>query len=88
MALTMQRVQVWTGEIPDRPGAAAGLLAVLAKAGADLAFIFTQPVPGKPELTALSQRRFKALRKSMPPNVPVWRRQGSWPCFAYRGPIG
>jgi hypothetical protein len=53
MGLNMQRVQVWTGEIPDRPGAAAGMLAKLAKAGADLAFIFTQPVPGKPELTAL-----------------------------------
>ena len=53
MALNMQRVQVWTGELPDRPGAAAGMLAVLAKAGTDLEFIFTQPVEGKPGQTAL-----------------------------------
>jgi hypothetical protein len=53
MGLNMQRVQVWTGELPDRPGAAAGMLALLAKAGADLEFIFTQPADGKPGHTAL-----------------------------------
>jgi hypothetical protein len=53
MALQMHRVQLWTGEIPDRPGAAAVKLAVLAAAGADLAFIFTRPVPAKPDYTAI-----------------------------------
>jgi hypothetical protein len=45
MALTIERVQVWSGEIPDRPGAAAGKLEHLARAGADLDFVFTRPHP-------------------------------------------
>ena len=53
MALNMHRVQVWTGILPDRPGAAAGMLAKLAKAGTDLAVIYTQPVPDDPCATAI-----------------------------------
>jgi hypothetical protein len=53
MALNMHRVQVWTGDLPDQPGAAAGMLALLAKAGTDLAFIYTQPVPGQSDSTAI-----------------------------------
>ncbi len=53
MALNMHRVQVWTGDLPDQPGAAAGMLAMLAKAGTDLAFIYTQPLPDKPNKTAI-----------------------------------
>jgi hypothetical protein len=45
----MHKVQIWTGEIPDRPGAAAAKLALLAKAGINLEFIFTRPVPDKPD---------------------------------------
>src|SRR5262249_47406049 len=47
MALEIQRVQVWSGEIPDRPGAAAGKLEHLAHAGADLEFVFTRSHPSK-----------------------------------------
>ena len=43
MPLSVRRVQVWSGEIPDRPGAAAAKLAALARAGAELEFIFTRP---------------------------------------------
>jgi hypothetical protein len=53
MVLQMHRVQVWTGEIPDRPGAAAAKLEVLAQAGADLEFVFTRPVRDKPENSAI-----------------------------------
>jgi len=53
MTLQMHKVQVWTCEIPDRPGAAAAKLELLARSGADLEFIFTRPVVGKPDTSAL-----------------------------------
>jgi hypothetical protein len=43
MTLAMRRIQMWSGEIPDRPGAAAAKLEELAHAGADLEFVFTRP---------------------------------------------
>jgi hypothetical protein len=49
MTLQIQKVQVWSGEIPDRPGAAAAKLELLARSGADLEFVFTRPHPTKPE---------------------------------------
>jgi hypothetical protein len=48
MALQIQRVQVWSGEIPDRPGGAAAILEYLARAGANLSFVFTRPHPSDP----------------------------------------
>jgi hypothetical protein len=49
MALQIRKVQVWSGEIPDRPGAAAAKLELLARAGADLEFVFTRPLPNHPD---------------------------------------
>jgi len=49
MGLQISKVQVWSAEIPDRPGAAAGKLERLAHAGIDLAFIFTRPHPRDPD---------------------------------------
>jgi hypothetical protein len=48
MAFRMHKVQVWSGDIPDRPGAAAAKLEVLAHAGADLEFVFTRPKGTEP----------------------------------------
>ncbi len=53
MAFQMHKVQVWSAEIPDRPGAAAAKLELLARAGIDLEFIFTRPHPNKPEMTVI-----------------------------------
>ena len=53
MAFRMHKVQVWSAEIPDRPGAAAAKLAILARAGANLEIIFTRAVPGKEDVTML-----------------------------------
>jgi hypothetical protein len=49
----MHKVQVWSAEIPDRPGAAAAKLELLARAGADLEFIFTRPLPGNSANTTI-----------------------------------
>ncbi|HTU20334.1 MAG TPA: hypothetical protein VMG10_19880 [Gemmataceae bacterium] len=49
MALRIHRVQVWSGEIPDKPGAAAATLACLSRAGADLEYLMTRPHPSKPD---------------------------------------
>jgi hypothetical protein len=51
MALQIHRVQVWSGEVPDRPGATAAKLERLAHAGADLEFVFTRPHPNRPDTT-------------------------------------
>ena len=47
MALQIRKVQAWSGEVSDRPGAAAAKLEMLAQAGADLEFVFTRPHPLK-----------------------------------------
>jgi hypothetical protein len=53
MAFQVHKVQVWSGEIPDRPGAAAAKLQLLARAGADLEFVFTRPQQHNPEASVL-----------------------------------
>jgi hypothetical protein len=53
MTLQMHKVQVWSGEIPDRPGAAAAKLEALVRAGADLEFIFTRPQKIAPDTSRL-----------------------------------
>jgi hypothetical protein len=53
MDLDIRKVQVWSGEIPDRPGAAAAKLELLARAGANLEFIFTRARPHRPESVVL-----------------------------------
>jgi hypothetical protein len=53
MALEIRKVQVWSGEISDRPGAAAAKLEVLARAGADLEFIFTRPHPTRADTSMI-----------------------------------
>src|SRR5262249_36363825 len=44
---------VWSGEISDRPGAAAAKLELLAQSGADLEFVFTRPLRANPETSML-----------------------------------
>jgi hypothetical protein len=53
MALQVRRVQVWSGTLPDRPGAAAAKLELLARSGADLEFVFTRPHHNDPELSMI-----------------------------------
>lgn len=53
MALRIHRVQVWSAEIPDKPGAAAAMLERLTCAGADLEFLMTRPHRGKPDVSVL-----------------------------------
>ena len=53
MAFRMHKVQVWSGEFADRPGAAAAKLELLARAGADLEFVFTRPHPNKADTSMI-----------------------------------
>jgi hypothetical protein len=53
MALYIRKIQAWSGEIPDRPGAAAAKLELLARSGADLEFVFTRPHPKKPDTSVI-----------------------------------
>ena len=53
MGLTIRKMQAWSGELPDRPGAAAAKLELLARAGADLSFVFTRPHPSRPATSVI-----------------------------------
>ena len=53
MTLDLRRVQVWCAEIPDRPGAAAVKIEAIARAGADLEYVFTRPNPNRTDLGIL-----------------------------------
>ena len=48
MSFKWDRVHVWSCEVVDQPGAAAGKLSFLAQSGANLEFISTQRLPNKP----------------------------------------
>jgi hypothetical protein len=49
MALQIQRMQIWAGEIANRDGVAAGMLEHLARAGTRLEFVCTYPHLSNPE---------------------------------------
>jgi hypothetical protein len=53
MSLRVHRVQVWSGEIPDRPGAAAAMLECLTHVGADFEYLITRPHPSKSGVSVL-----------------------------------
>jgi hypothetical protein len=48
MGFKLDRVHVWSGEVADEVGGAASKLSFLAKAGANLEYIFTKRLPDKP----------------------------------------
>jgi hypothetical protein len=48
MAYTVKKVDVWAGEIADRPGGLADKLSGLSNAGAKLEFIIARRAPDKP----------------------------------------
>ena len=48
MGFKLDRIHVWSGEIPDQPGAMSTKLAPLAQAGANLEFILTRRQPNSP----------------------------------------
>src|SRR5262245_8042360 len=53
MSFKWDRVHVWSGEIPDQPGSVATKLAFLAQAGANLEYVESQRVAGKPGVGVL-----------------------------------
>lgn len=53
MAMRMHRVQVWSGDMPERPGAAAAILERLAQAGVDLEFVLTRPRRDNPDASVV-----------------------------------
>jgi hypothetical protein len=53
MSFQVHRLQVWSAEIPDRPGAAAAKLERLTQAGANLEFVITRPHPDKPDTSLI-----------------------------------
>lgn len=53
MSFRISRVEVWSAEVPDRPGAGAAILDALSRAGADLKYLFTRPHPTRPDCTVI-----------------------------------
>lgn len=48
MAYSVKKVDVWAGEIADRPGGLASTLAAMNNAGANIEFIVARRAPDKP----------------------------------------
>ena len=48
MALQISKVDVWAGEIEDRPGGLGERLEVLSEAGAHLEFVISRRAPERP----------------------------------------
>ena len=48
MAYTVKKVNVWAGEIADRPGGLASTLAALQAAGSNIEFLVARRAPDKP----------------------------------------
>ncbi len=48
MAYTVKKIDVWAGEIADRPGGLASTLATMNKAGANIEFVVARRAPDKP----------------------------------------
>jgi hypothetical protein len=48
MAYTVKKVDVWAGEIADRPGGLASTLTAMNKAGANIEFVVARRAPDKP----------------------------------------
>ncbi len=48
MAIQITKVDVWVGEIKDRPGGLGEKLEALAEAGANLEFVISRRAPDKP----------------------------------------
>lgn len=48
MAYNVKKVDVWAGEIADRPGGLASTLAAMNKAGANIEFVVARRAPDKP----------------------------------------
>ncbi len=45
--ITIEKIDIWTAELDDKPGATTGLFSVLAEAGADLQFALARRQPDK-----------------------------------------
>ena len=48
MAYSVKKVDVWVGEVADRPGGLASTIATLSNAGANLEFLIARRAPDKP----------------------------------------
>jgi|SRR5262245_8691818 len=48
MAYSIKKVDVWAGEVADRPGGLASTVSALSKAGANLEFVIARRAPDKP----------------------------------------
>ena len=48
MAYSIKKVDVWVGEVEDRPGGLAEKLAALGRAGANFEFLISRRAPDKP----------------------------------------
>jgi hypothetical protein len=70
MAYTVKKVDVWAGEIADRPGGLASTLAALSSAGANIEFIVARRAPDKPGTGVVFMTPIKGTKqKSAAQNV-------------------
>ena len=64
MAVQITKVDVWVGEIADRPGGLAEKLEVVAKAGASLEFVIARRQPDKPGTAVVVVTPLKGVKQT------------------------
>jgi hypothetical protein len=64
MAASVSKIDVWTGEMEDRPGTLDAKLQPLAAAGADLTFILARPQPDRPGRSVLFLGPIKGAKQT------------------------
>src|SRR5687768_4737916 len=53
MAVTVKQITLWRSEVGNRPGALAGTLEPLARAGANLKVVMAYRIPGREDRAAI-----------------------------------
>ena len=73
MAYAIEKVDVWMGFVDDVPDAGEQVLAVLAKAGVNLEFMFSRPwKDGKVVLFLAPLKGAKALKAAQSVGIQLW----------------
>ena len=63
MAYSVKKVDVWAGEIADRPGGLASTLAAMSKAGATIEFVVARRSPEKPGTGVVFLPQIKGVKQ-------------------------
>lgn len=86
MAVQITKVDVWAGEIADRPGGLAEKLEILAKAGASLEFVLARRQPDKPGTAIVFVNPLKGVKQTQAAAQAGFAKAENLHCVRIAGP--